>query len=93
MATYTKKDLENVASRLEDLLDLGSNVRLGVSGAYGKSRIEAYTNKGYRHIENITDLGTKREVYEECVVALRVLRLYKNRVAIRKRYKVKKTKK
>ena len=92
MATYTKKDLENVASNLENLLDLGSNIILGVSGAYGKARIEATTKNRYRHIENITDLGTKREVYEECLVAIRVLRMYKNRVALRKKYKAKKTK-
>lgn len=92
MATYTKKDIENRISVLENLLDLGKNVKLGIYGAYGKTRIEAYTTDRYRHIEDLTHLGTKREVYEEIGVAINVLRLYKNRVEIRKKYKAKKKK-
>ena len=87
MATYTKKDIELRIGVLEKLLDLGKNVKLGIYGAYGKTRIEAYTRDNYRHIEDLTHLGTKREVYEEIGVAINVLRLYKKRVEIRKKYK------
>jgi|ETNvirenome_6_85_1030632.scaffolds.fasta_scaffold01504_19 hypothetical protein len=83
------KDVKNRAKVLEKELNLGNNIDVNIYYAYGKQQVQIET-KNYRHIEDLTYLGSKREIYYEINSMIRALRLYKRRVEIRKKYKNKK---
>jgi len=85
--SITDKHIYHRLSILEGMLNLGSKISISLEGSYGKKQISLIHLKNYGHIEDLTYLGTKREVYEELGVAINVLRVYKNRVKLKKKYK------
>tara|TARA_R100000655_G_scaffold109244_1_gene163228 strand:+ start:1355 stop:1621 length:267 start_codon:yes stop_codon:yes gene_type:complete len=83
----TEKDLINRTKVLEKELNLGPNIGLNIYQAYGRKQIQVETKKSFRHIEDLTYLGSKREIYYEVNSMIRALRLYKKRVQVKRKYK------